>query len=261
MNPTLYFSHDYDARNNLKMKRACLKHGIVAFGTYFVLLEVMRGREDYQIDESYLEVLHHDAYQSPEDFKSVFTTLVEVGLIRHENGKIFSPGLLERMQLMDEKRLKYQQSAKSRWSNSERRISNAHATHKQRTCDAMQIKEIKRKESKAKENIIPFTEILELYNSLCPNLTHHKVLSAQAKKLIAARWATYPNLEQWKGVFRNANQNTWAKETRQGIIHVVGPDMFDRYLPSPNLTAVNMKDIIKDCFAGNKFKMPGESPS
>jgi hypothetical protein len=99
-----YFSHDADARNDLKIKSLIKKYTIEGYGIYWVILELMRVEDSYKLElKEYVingiaDSIYHDYDWTYEFIKyCVAIELFEVD----ENNSLYSRSFLERMAMKD----------------------------------------------------------------------------------------------------------------------------------------------------------------
>lgn len=149
---TFYFSHDFNARADEKIKRLLAKHGYLGYGLYWALIEYLYQnanamRTDY-------DSLAFDLRCEPEIIKSIVN---DFGLFIVEGESFGSASVQRRLDLRTEKSEKARASAKYRWNN---------ANALQSESDPNAIKESKGKENKVKELITSNTEdwIKDLFN-------------------------------------------------------------------------------------------------
>lgn len=155
---TFYFSHDYNARSDSKIKRLLSKHGMAGYGIFW----------------SIIEDLYNNANALPTDYESiafdmrtaenVIKSVVEDFSLFEINGTIFSSlSVKRRLEERDAKSLKAKASAEARWGNKD---ANALPTQS----DSNAIKERKGKENKGNSNLPSNEGIFEsekkLYNAL-----------------------------------------------------------------------------------------------
>lgn len=136
-----YFSHDYNARANIKLKKLIFKHGMLGYGTFWSIIEDLYNnanalRLDY-------ECIAYDLRVDCELIKSI---IKDFDLFTFDGDYFGSIGVQERLDQRAAKSKKAADSAKKRWDNSER---NANALRTQSEGNA--IKE--RKGKKKKESI------------------------------------------------------------------------------------------------------------
>ena len=135
---TFYFSHDYNARNDIKIKKLLSKHGFVGYGIFWAIIEE----------------LYNNANALPTDYDTIAFDLrvdkvVLISVIQDFDLFVFnedtfgSLSVQSRIDAMNEKSKKARDSASYRWSKSE---GNANALPAQ--TDSNAIKEIKEKKVK-----------------------------------------------------------------------------------------------------------------
>lgn len=134
---TFYFSHDYNARNDIKIKRLISKHKFAGYGIYWAIVEE----------------LYNNANALPLDYECIsFDLNIEIELLKSiindfnlfviDNGFFGSLSVQRRLEQRNEKSLKARESANKRWNKYE---TDANALQTQSDSNAI-------KESKVKEN-------------------------------------------------------------------------------------------------------------
>jgi len=134
---TFYFSHDYNSRNDEKIKFLIRKHGMLGYGIFWAIIEDLYNnanalRNDY-------EGIAYDFRVDTNIIKSIIT---EFDLFVFDNNTFGSLSVQKRLDERDSKSVKARQSASKRWDN---------ANAKQTQSNSNAIKERKEKESKVKE--------------------------------------------------------------------------------------------------------------
>jgi len=147
---TFYFSHDYTARTDPKIKRLLSKHGLTGYGVYWSLIE------DLYINANALptdyESIAYDMRITENVVKSVIN---DFDLFVINDGFFMSLSVERRLNMRTEKSEKARQSALNRW----KKDANAMRTQSERNA----IK--KRKENEIKEDIkILFDDFWNLYD-------------------------------------------------------------------------------------------------
>lgn len=120
---TFYFSHDYNARNDDKIKQLIRKHGMLGYGIWWAIVEDLYNnanalRTDYE----------GIAFDLREDIKIVESVINDFGLFQVENGFFGSTSIEKRLDDRNSKSVKARESAHKRWNKSERN-ANAMRTH------------------------------------------------------------------------------------------------------------------------------------
>ena len=109
---TFYFSHDYNARNDIKIKRLIAKHKFTGYGIYWAIVEE----------------LYNNANALPLDYECIsFDLNIEIELLKSiindfdlfvvDNGFFGSLSVQRRLEQRNEKSLKARESANKRWGN------------------------------------------------------------------------------------------------------------------------------------------------
>lgn len=140
MKETFYFSHDYNARNDEKIKRLIRKHWFLWYGIYWALVEdLYQNANELQLDCEGI------AYDMRVDVKIISSILQDFELFETNISYFSSRSVWERLQQRLEKSAKAKASAAARWWK-----KNANA--KQTQSEGNAIKESKGKESKIKKS-------------------------------------------------------------------------------------------------------------
>lgn len=137
MGDTFYFSHDYTARFDEKIKALLRKHGLLGYGIYWALVEDLY-MNDNKISANYEEI----AYDLRTDEDVVKSVICDFNLFEVTDGFVSSKSVQKRLDKRNEKSIKATESASKRWEN-----ANAMRTHNERNA----IKESKGNKSKGKE--------------------------------------------------------------------------------------------------------------
>lgn len=133
-----YFSHDYNARNDGKIKSLLAKHGYLGYGLFWAVVEDLYNNANAM-------PLNYDAiaYDLRADIETIRSILNDFGLFQISNEIISSTSVQWRLDIRNEKSQKARQSANSRWSKRKEDNANAMRTHS----DSNAIKESILKES------------------------------------------------------------------------------------------------------------------
>ena len=143
-----YFSHDYNARQDEKIKRLIAKHGMLGYGIYWSMIENLYNNANaLQTDYDVL------AYELHEDIDRIKSIINDFNLFSVVGEFFHSESVGRRLQGRNIKSEKAKQSAYSRWNNP----SDANVMQTQ--CDSNAIKEKKRKENNINKKKINKKEI------------------------------------------------------------------------------------------------------
>lgn len=181
---TFYFTHDYHARNDIKLVKLRMTHGMAGLGLYWCLIEML-----YESEGS----LHLRNFNTLSFELQVPIDLIEDVVLNHDlfvnDGEMFwSESIHERLSIRNEMAENGKKMAKKRWNN-----ANAMRSHTEGNADeddtqcgpqcdedsaAMVIKERKGKEIKGKESkgkeIIEIHEFSDFIDQNCDNLKKMK---------------------------------------------------------------------------------------
>ena len=143
---TFYFSHDYNARNDIKIKRLIVKHGYEGYGIFWALIEDLYQNEN-ALPLDY-ECIAYDLRTSSDIIESIVN---DFDLFVVDDETFGSLSAQRRLDKRDEKSHKARQSAMKRWGGKEEKVDikcERIAVLEKRNA----IKESKVKESKVKDN-------------------------------------------------------------------------------------------------------------
>jgi len=131
---TFYFSHDYNSRNDEKIKFLLRKHGFIGYGLFWAIIEDLYNnanalRTDYE----------GIAYDFRVDVLLIESIIKDFDLFVFEGDTFGSLSVQKRIDERDSKSVKARESAHKRWTN---------ANAMQSQCDSNAIKESKGKEIK-----------------------------------------------------------------------------------------------------------------
>lgn len=141
-----YFSHDSNARNDPKILKLRVKHGMRGYGVFWSLIEMLRDQSDYCLLMDF-ESIAFSLNESTEIVKSVIN---DFGLFKFSENSFFSESLNNRMSIKEEKSNKARDAANKRWNN--KGNAKAMQMHSESNANAMQLKESKVKETKVNNN-------------------------------------------------------------------------------------------------------------
>ena len=120
---TFYFSHDYNARNDMKIKKLIVKHGYMGYGLYWALVEDL-----YQNDNAMpldYDCIAYDLRTSNDIIKSIIN---DFDLFEVDDDTFGSLSIQRRLNMRNEKSRKARRSAKKRWdddANASKKDANA----------------------------------------------------------------------------------------------------------------------------------------
>jgi hypothetical protein len=147
-NNSFYFSHDYNVRTDIKIRKLIQKHGYLGYGIFWALVEDLYNNANALPTDC--DGIAYELRTQPEIVKSV---IYDFGLFEFNDDFFYSNSVGRRL---DERKTKSENARKSalkKWetSNSMRTHSDRNANAEQVECDGNAIKERKGKEKKEKE--------------------------------------------------------------------------------------------------------------
>ena len=135
-----YFSHDYNARSDSKIKQLIAAHGYEGYGIFWALVEdLYQNANALPLD---FECIAYDLRSSVEIIQSI---IYDFDLFEIGEDTFGSLSVERRLDKRNEKSRKARESAMKRWGNKKEK-----STPK---CERIAIKESKGKENKGKDNI------------------------------------------------------------------------------------------------------------
>lgn len=142
MKDTYYFSHDYSARSDQKIKKLLLKHGYTGYGIYWALIEdLYQNANAMRMD---YDSIAYDLHSDSDIIKSIIN---DFDLFVIKDDFFGSMSVQRRLIEREAKSAKASKSASIRWEK-EKEDANAMRTQ----CDSNAIKERKGKEKKVYKN-------------------------------------------------------------------------------------------------------------
>jgi len=234
---TFYFSHDYNARNDEKIKMLIRKHGMIGYGVFWAIVEDLYNNAN-ALQTDYDGI----AFDYRIDLNIVKSVINDFGLFVFDGETFGSLSVQKRLDERDTKSVKARQSASKRWTN-----ANAMQTQ----CDGNAIKESKVKEKKvnkekeSKEVVFPFDSdkfknywaLWVEYKKVQHNFTYKSPITIQSSlndlvKLskgneeVAIKIIDQSISKSWKGFFELKNESN--ESTNNGS--KVAPKVTDEQL-------------------------------
>lgn len=91
---TFYFSHDSNARNDIKMVKLRRRHGMAGYGVYWCIIEMLRDTSTFKMSESDIEDI---AFEVGQPVDMVNSVIHDFGLFATESACFFSERLQRSM--------------------------------------------------------------------------------------------------------------------------------------------------------------------
>lgn len=99
-----YFSHDSNARNDLKIKALIRNYGFQGYGRFWVIVEILREQSHYKLmlDDDTYETLAEELRLNPDEAKTFIKDCIIKYKLFDSDGECFwSNSLLQRMEKMN----------------------------------------------------------------------------------------------------------------------------------------------------------------
>lgn len=207
---TFYFSHDYTARSDIKIKKLIATQGMLGYGVYWSLVEDLYHNNNKLEDNPSL--LAYDYRCTTELIKSVIN---DFNLFIVKDGYVSSNSIQKRLDERNDKVTKAKQSASKRWENKGKNADNietqcdSDANAMRTQCDGNAIKESKvNKRKDIGKFITPTLEEVLAY------FEEHKYKKTEAEKAF-----NFYNNRNWKDSndrpvknWKLKMQEVWFKE-------------------------------------------------
>jgi len=175
-NDTFYFSHDYSARNDEKIKRLIRKYKYLGYGIYWAIIEDLYNNANaLRMDYDGI------AFDLHSDEKTIKSIVEDFDLFVFDGEFFGSLSVQKRLNKRQEKSNKASENANKRWNKIEIN-ANALQTH----CDGNAIKERKGKENKVKDIKIKDIKLENIYipeNSFSVNEKFDNLFYSQITKI------------------------------------------------------------------------------
>jgi len=174
MKDTYYFSHDYNSRQDEKIKRLIMKHGLLGYGIFWAIVEDLYNNAN-ALQTDYERI----AFELRVDESIIKSIINDFKLFVFNEDTFGSLSVEKRLNQRNEKSDKARNSANKRW---EKINNNANALQTQSDSNAIKeikVKEIKSKENKIKKNKIKYLEKVTLsdieYDKLLNEFASHEI--------------------------------------------------------------------------------------
>jgi hypothetical protein len=236
---TYYFSHDYNTRNDQKIKKLISKHGYLGYGLFWAIVEDLYNNAN---------ALHLDYDSIAFDLRTnnvIVKSIINDFDLFIINDNIFgSMSIQKRLDERDSKSKKARESARYRWDKLK---SDANALQTQYDSNAIKErkgnenkgKEIKLNESKEKNNIderkLKFASTLkpfldtygkEMLNDFYLYWTEPNKSNTKFRQEMEKTWSLERRLETWsKNDFKNKEKSSAKKESKISQLKSVSDEL------------------------------------
>jgi hypothetical protein len=224
MKEAYYFSHDSNARHDPKITAMRGVYGSEGYGWFWILVEMMRESDGYQLSmqgkyvwNAFASQMNADASQAQQFIEDC---IHEFDLFRSDGSFFWSESLMKRMEKRDEKSKKAAESARKRWENSKKDANasedNANAS-KNDALKERKVKEIKEKEIK---DIVDANASKRFIKPTLQQVTEY--CQERSNNVDPEKWYNHYESNGWK-VGKNPMKNwkaavhTWENSSKTSI--------------------------------------------
>lgn len=230
-NNAQWFTHDFDMRNDVKIKALRRKFGNNGYAVWCYLLESLTDTDFFELDFSDIdiELLAADYDVTPEELKDIAEYCCRIKLLQKtgDGVKIYSEALKRRFEPLNDLRNKRSEAGKKgmekRWGSNE---DNDDITmdNKVITSDnliqynTIQDNTIQKNTIQEKKDIYPYRDIVALWNDICKSLPQVKTLNDTRRQKIKTRLNEIaPNMPQiWRDKIKELFQRIQASDFLTG---------------------------------------------
>lgn len=170
-----YFSHDFNARNDIKLKKVNMQLGMAGIGLYWCIIEYLYENDGYLTLDEDIKLL---SYELRVDEELIINLIENFDLFKKQKNKFYSPSVLKRLEKISDKANKNRENILKRWKKSKEIKGNESDTNElpkvyESDTTVLQtnyyIKENKRKENKNNINNIITTTDSNIYSFIEEN--------------------------------------------------------------------------------------------
>jgi hypothetical protein len=140
-----YFSHDYNARNDTKLVKVFMKHGLSGIGAFWCIIEMLYEESGYLIRTEYERI----AFELRTEYDTIKSVVEDFELFEFDGDKFYSSSALERLNERMTKSEKARKSVQKRWEKHKRNTNVLDSNNDRNTS---KVKESKVKDSKVKDS-------------------------------------------------------------------------------------------------------------
>jgi hypothetical protein len=258
-----YFSHDADMRNNRKLKAVRGKFGIMGYGVYNMLLEMLTDADYNRItlNDIELELIAGDFGVSVTELQEIINFCVSIKLFQKLDDKLYCEELDDRLKPVYMKRERSQSAAETRQRSDDGKFKGSNNKPQKSQNNSISATEIpqesvtetpkknksvtktpqsKVNKTKVKENT--FLEIIDFYNKTCVSLPSVK-LTPKRRGHINARIKEH-SIEEIYEMIKNASKSSFLagqnkRDWQATFDWLIRPNNFVKVLEG------NYKDKIK----------------
>ena len=235
---TFYFSHDYNARNDIRIQALLVEHGAVGYGIYWIIVEILHeeSAKKLKLDDLTYVAIARQASTSVEQVKAIVECCLKYELFTEDDGYFFCKRILrnidKRME-MSEKRAKagrisaIKRKKRTSVEQNSTSVEESSTSVQQHPTKERKEKERKEKEIKEKNNtntnpkcVFNFKKSLLEYG-FDPLLVDEWLVIRRKKKAINSQFSYNSFISQIEktGAEKNEVMRVIAEKQRSGFHH------------------------------------------
>jgi len=225
---TRFLPHDYNARQDPKLIKLQIKHGLEGIGLYWCLVE-MTWEQDNALEWD-LDLIAYTLRTNADLVKSVAENF---GLFKIKANVLSSDAIAKRMAYFDEKSQKAKAAAEMRWQSG--RNANAMQTHSERNAINKEInKEINKSNKDSGDDFLSSDDFRTSrppakrpgpdYNKICDIFAQHGLIDMVAQEFYDSFWPLYKKgeIKDWEAYTEKAALK--AEQKAYGMVRGHKPD-------------------------------------
>lgn len=113
-----YFSHDFNARNDIKLKKVNMELGLTGLGLYWCIIECLYENGGY-LDLNQIDLL---AYELRTEKNLIEKIINDYDLFKINKNKFYSKSVLQRLEKINEISKKNKENIKKRWEKEKQKM-------------------------------------------------------------------------------------------------------------------------------------------
>lgn len=207
---TFYFSHDYNARNDVKIKKLMLKHGMLGYGIFWAIIEDLYNNTN--VLQLNYECIAYDLRVNENIVKSIIN---DFGLFEICEDEFGSKSVERRLDERNAKSVKARESVLKRWSKNTNVLPTNYDSNTIKESKGNEIKENNIEERKLKfaHTLEPFKSKYgrDLLNQFYKYWTQPNKSNTKFKQELEKTWELSYRLETWssreKGSFKSEKES------------------------------------------------------
>lgn len=214
-----YFSHDYNARNDKKLIKLFMKHGVSGIGIYWCIVEMLYEESGYLNIDEYERI----AFELRIEYDVVKSVIQEFELFDFDSEKFWSNSAISRLDQRMLKSEKARESVMKRWIKNK---SNTNVIRSNNDSNTIKVKESKVKESKEKEKKENFDiSKMDFNGNINPknHIENNIEISPEDKFNLMIDTSTYQYTDDEKNKYAHAlfsefmNSVTWVEDLMRSL--------------------------------------------